>query len=246
MTEKLRTAIYCRDTENTDIEYQLGLAMAFVNGCPEYELKKIFIDRENHSIRKTLDGSIRDIDVVIVVDAGKDAGRCTAFAEETGIDIVSADYSYNSASDIERLKKGIAKECKWAKKLAQQIADQKSSISEAADKEAEIIRQVPYGYVKTEDGLAIDPEAAPYIRQMFELAANGLSNKEIAEKLNEQAGDPNAWKPTTVGTRLANIMYYGDYPINKEKRGADRIRHEGDVKIIPNHHKAIIDPCPVR
>lgn len=80
-------------------------------------------------------------------------------------------------------------------------------------------RSVPYGYRRNEDRTNIvpDDERADFVRQMFEWAAEGVSQSEIVSRLNE-ANAPravasrsisNRWVSDSVRTILRNPVYIG-------------------------------------
>ena len=87
----------------------------------------------------------------------------------------------------------------------------------------------PFGYTKGDDPNhlpVIDPDAAPIVRNIFEMRASGISPHHIADKLNEDGvpissdyyyaklGKPNPrrtrhmWSPETVRQILHNYTYY--------------------------------------
>lgn len=88
----------------------------------------------------------------------------------------------------------------------------------------------PFGYTKGDDPNhlpVIDPDAAPIVRNIFEMRASGISPHHIADKLNEDGvpipsdyyyaklGKPNPrrtrhmWSPETVRQILHNYTYLG-------------------------------------
>lgn len=80
-------------------------------------------------------------------------------------------------------------------------------------------RSVPYGYRRNEDRTNIvpDDERADFVKQMFEWAAEGVSQSEIVNRLNE-ANAPravasrsisNLWVSDSVRTILRNPVYVG-------------------------------------
>ena len=80
-------------------------------------------------------------------------------------------------------------------------------------------RSVPYGYRRNEDRTNIvpDDERAGFVKQMFEWAAEGVSQSEIVRRLNE-ANAPravtsrsisNLWVSDSVRTILRNPVYIG-------------------------------------
>jgi DNA invertase Pin-like site-specific DNA recombinase len=123
-----------------------------------------------------------------------------------------------------------------------------------------------YGYQKSADGrLEPDPEAAPVVREIFDLAAAGLSSAAIARKLHER-GIPTpgeykvrkgtaaydisrtggAWPASTVLRILEDERYVGTYIIGKRvvtEIGGHKVRRkdESEWYKIPGHHPAIVE-----
>jgi len=64
--------------------------------------------------------------------------------------------------------------------------------------------KVPFGYRRTTDGLAVDPDDAAQVRTIFDLARDGLSQRRIAERV----GLP----PTTVAGILSRDLYKLERP----------------------------------
>ena len=118
-----------------------------------------------------------------------------------------------------------------------------------------------YGYTKQDDGTwAIDRQAAEIIRDMFNLAKQGLSAPDIADQL-KSAGHPMPrehmqlakgksfvptcnWKAQNVRNVLSNIQYTGAYVSGKILTDADTGKSyrpsKADWIIIPNKNPAII------
>ncbi len=118
-----------------------------------------------------------------------------------------------------------------------------------------------YGYVKDESGnLAIDPVAAGVIQEIFQMAANGLSIREIRDKLTD-AGFPIPtehikrgkghditptclWIDKSVRGILKNIQYTGAYVSGKilmdYATGKKYHTAESDWIVIPDKHPPIV------
>jgi site-specific DNA recombinase len=130
-----------------------------------------------------------------------------------------------------------------------------------------------YGYSKhPEDNhkLIIDEEAAEVVRKIFSYAVQGLGNKQICNKLYEEAiltpsnykklkgltyqnvskgteyGKKNIWGTTTIQKLLCNRMYIGDMVQGREKKVSYKSKKvvsvpESEWVIVPGCHEAIID-----
>lgn len=71
--------------------------------------------------------------------------------------------------------------------------------------------RIPYGYLRTEERVRVDPAAAGFVRRIFSARRRGESLRDIATKLNA-AGVVSplggAWRHTTVAGILANRAIY--------------------------------------
>ena len=124
----------------------------------------------------------------------------------------------------------------------------------------------PFGYTKGDDPNhlpVIDPDAAPIVRNIFEMRASGISPHHIADKLNEDGvpipsdyyyaklGKPNPrrtrhlWSPETVRQILHNYTYLG-HLVQLRTRTVSYKNHkvikndEDDMIVVKNTHEAIV------
>lgn len=124
----------------------------------------------------------------------------------------------------------------------------------------------PFGYTKGDDPNhlpVIDPDAAPIVRNIFEMRASGISPHHIADKLNEDGvpipsdyyyaklGKPNPrrtrhlWSPETVRQILHNYTYLG-HLVQLRTRTVSYKNHkvikngEEDMIVVKNTHEAIV------
>ena len=130
-----------------------------------------------------------------------------------------------------------------------------------------ITSQPVYGYLKGEDGsFVIDEEAAPVVRQIFNLCLAGYGPTQIARKLTEQniptpgtleyrrtgstrryhPGYECKWATNTVVHLLENREYTGCLVNFKTEKPSYKVKHsvENPIEkqaIFPNHHEPIID-----
>ncbi len=79
---------------------------------------------------------------------------------------------------------------------------------------------IPLGYQKTPDKkLEINPATAPIVREIFDLYANGKSQRQIVDILNEKGYRTSENKPFRVGSlpnMLSNKKYIGIYAYKNE------------------------------
>ena len=114
-----------------------------------------------------------------------------------------------------------------------------------------------YGYVKAKRAKnekhtwLVDEEKAKRIRLMFELADQGLSDKDIAKKMNEyelKNGSVPNWTPLQVKGRLQNEAYKGDLLTGKtyspDLLSRKRLKNHGESTqyYIEEHHEPIVSP----
>jgi DNA invertase Pin-like site-specific DNA recombinase len=81
----------------------------------------------------------------------------------------------------------------------------------------------PYGYVHSNGTLEIKHDEAETVRMMYEMRIDGLSLKEIAEKLNAngvQAKQGGQWNKQSVHKILQNPLYAGKLRWDGVTRGA--------------------------
>ncbi len=76
-------------------------------------------------------------------------------------------------------------------------------------------RRFPFGYAKGDDGLPkIDAEKGEYVKKIFEMAMEGVSQNSIAEILKKEGIrsplNKVNWPKGTVGSILENKKYIGD------------------------------------
>ena len=124
----------------------------------------------------------------------------------------------------------------------------------------------PYGYLKGDDPNhlpVIDPEAAPIVLRMFQMRAQGITPRHIADAFNDEHIEPpldhqykvigkvcpkktsHLWDGASVRAMLSNQMYLGDLVQHKTttvsyKNHKNIKRDKNDWIIIPNTHEAII------
>lgn len=124
----------------------------------------------------------------------------------------------------------------------------------------------PYGYLKGASGrMEPDPEAAAVVRQIFQLAADGMSAAAITRELYRQSiptpGEYKAahgntthdisrtrgvWCNSTVLNILKDERYIGTYVIGKRNvieigGHRHRMKDRDQWYIIPDHHQPIVD-----
>lgn len=129
---------------------------------------------------------------------------------------------------------------------------------------------VVYGYKKSDQDkneIEIDPVAAEHVKEIFEWKKEGLSNQQIADRLNKtgvmapadykrsmgihfkssfQTHLSSKWSAMAVGRILKNPIYCGDLEQGKSQRVNYKVKIQRDIPkeqwaVVENHHDAIID-----
>lgn len=105
----------------------------------------------------------------------------------------------------------------------------------------------PFGYRLVRTGSKVNYEYGPeeevnIIKQIFDMAADGMGGKRIARILNEQ-GIPagRKWLPSTILAILANEAYIGHRVWNKKLETGGRNRPQSEWIVSEKSHPAIID-----
>lgn len=129
---------------------------------------------------------------------------------------------------------------------------------------------IPYGYMKNPDDpkkLLPDPEAAPIVKRIFEMYANGIGIRKICAKFSEEEilspgvyafrktgrkarglniDKPYQWYRGTIRFMLSNRIYCGDtvnfQTYSKSNKLKKRIKNDDEnMMIFENTHEAIVD-----
>ena len=127
----------------------------------------------------------------------------------------------------------------------------------------------PYGYQKDKhdkNHLVIDPNTAPIVHRIFEMAAFGCSSANIAKSLNEQKisspavyrcqkyphlklanyTQKKAWSASTIRKILKNPVYRGHTAQGKSVKSSFKNRHVSALPmqewiIVENTHEAVVE-----
>lgn len=221
-----KVIVICKESANKDeLAYQLGLSLSYIMRH-EYSFVGWLI---NDGTPAALD-RIQDI---------CDKRKCKAFvvpssnAVSTEINdlILSKGFEiYNAEEDITNRAKRDASIIEVKQITSETLAEKAQNISVGVTEGAKqrgSHSNIPYGYVKTDDGIKPDEEKAKIVSMIFELAKDGLSNQEIATKLQELGiASPKGgtqWSTPTILRILSNSLYTGEF---------------FDVE---NHHESIVD-----
>lgn len=103
--------------------------------------------------------------------------------------------------------------------------------------------RAPFGYRLVRTGSKVNYEYGPeeevnIIRQIFNMAADGMGGKRMARLLNEQAG--RKWTPSTVLSILSNHAYLGYRTWNKKSEVNGHKNPPSEWILSKDSHPAII------
>ena len=114
---------------------------------------------------------------------------------------------------LESLLEGLAEY--YSAELSQKI---KRGIRVSASKFKAISGQVPFGFLKDENGnYVINPELAPIVQEIFKRYADGEGSQKIADDLNNRGIKTSQGKlfgPKTIPKIITNVKYIGTYDFN--------------------------------
>jgi len=281
----IRLSLEDSKAESLSIRNQRIYLMDHAMTLPEYDNAEIleFIDNghsganfERPAVQELL-GLVRagKVDCILV----KDFSRFGRNSIETGYfiervfpifhtrfisvsdDFDSADYKGDTGG-LNVAFKYLISEC-YSRDMSMKIKTAKHAKMRRGEYQSKIC---PYGYQKGVDGrMEPDPETAPVVRQIFHLAAEGLSTVAIARKLHEQ-GIPTpseykarkgivthdafrtcgAWPVSTIWNILKDERYIGTYIMGKrtatEIAGRKiRRKDKSEWYRIPGRHSAIVE-----
>ena len=179
-------------------------------------------------------------------------------------DHFDTEVEYNQNKALEIALKNLVNDM-YAKDISKRV-----SVSRRLDMERGKFTgsNAPYGYkVDSGDALrkyVIDRDAAAVVRQIFELAADGVTLREIAKALQEyrlalpgdylktgnlyveEGTEAKSWYPGTISNILKNQAYIGNMVQGKRRISLydNEARHatdENDWIVVENTHEAIVD-----
>lgn len=256
-------AIYMRVNRNLDIrnreleDYRNACDQA-LSAHPDWCLKETYVDVGHGRKAKKCDDKLLEMldaaysgkieiiiipsisnfarnnsDTLSIIKKLKEKGVSVCFAKE-GVDTALI------ATDI------------LVKVLASFEKTRRASVAEGTRKrirenfEKGVVRWVHiYGY---RPGWVIEENEAKVVRFMFDAYADGVSTKEIAQRLNEEkVPTPNGanWNPEWISKMLQNERYVGDVALSKSRvedyTSHKVVKNPNLVKYIKDNHEGIVD-----
>lgn len=290
-TKTFRVALYARLSvelkarPSESIANQLDIMREFIKGRPEFAEYHEYVDSavsgtsfNRPSFNRMMD-DVRDgkISCIIVKDMsrfGRDYIEAGNYIETIfpflGVRFISindhfdTEAEFNQNKSLEIALKNLVNDM-YAKDISKRVA-----VSRRLDMERGKFTgsNAPYGYkVDSTDPLRkylVDEEAAAVVRQIFELAAEGVTLREIAKALQnyrlalpgeylktgklyvEEGQETKAWYVGTISNILKNQAYIGNMVQGKRRTrlSENEARHftdEEDWIVVENTHEPIVD-----
>lgn len=290
-TKTFRVALYARLSvelkarPSESIANQLDIMREFIKGRPEFAEYYEYVDSavsgtsfNRPSFNRMMD-DVRDgkISCIIVKDMsrfGRDYIEAGNYIETIfpflGVRFISindhfdTEAEFNQNKSLEIALKNLVNDM-YAKDISKRVA-----VSRRLDMERGKFTgsNAPYGYkVDSTDPLRkylLDEEAAAVVRQIFELAAEGVTLREIAKALQnyrlvlpgeylktgklyvDEGQEAKAWYAGTISNILKNQAYIGNMVQGKRRTrlSENEARHfteEEDWIVVENTHEPIVD-----
>jgi len=286
------TAIYarlsiedCRGSDSDSINNQIYLIQQYIEERPYLKLKATFIDNGETGTNFDRDGfnammeEVRTgkINCIVVKDLsrfGRNYIETGEYLEKIfpfiGVRFISindgfdnADENSNTDALIVSLKNLINDV--YAKDISQKIISSLRTKQENGD----YIGSIPlFGYKKSDEDyrkLVVDDEVAHIVRDIFNWKAEGLSDVQIAKRLND-LGIPSPmkwriekglikksghtkqflWRDRVIQQMTTNPMYIGHMTQGRQKQAlfdnqSKKQRPKSEWVIVENTHEAIVD-----
>lgn len=280
-----RLSVELKARPSESIANQLDIMREFIKGRPEFAECYEYVDSavsgtsfNRPSFNRMMD-DVRDgkISCIIVKDMsrfGRDYIEAGNYIETIfpflGVRFISindhfdTEAEFNQNKSLEIALKNLVNDM-YAKDISKRVA-----VSRRLDMERGKFTgsNAPYGYkVDRTDPLRkylVDEEAAAVVRQIFELAAEGVTLREIAKALQnyrlalpgeylktgklyvEEGQETKAWYVGTISNILKNQAYIGNMVQGKRRTrlSENEARHftdEEDWIVVENTHEPIVD-----
>lgn len=289
--KRVRIAMYLRlskeddkiKTESNSISMQRLLIEDYVQkNFTDYELQE-YVDDGFSGTNLNRPGMFRllgeagegKIDCIIVKDFSRfarDYIELGDYLEQIfpflGIRFISINDQYDSSAyrgsiaDIDMHFKNLLYDL-YSKDLSQKV---RTALAARKAKGQYVSAHTPFGYQKDPEDrhmLIIKEDEARIVAKIFDLAFQGKTKNQIAQKLNEEGvktpiefkiemgettrapkGDGFQWSSSTIASILKNEIYVGDIVYGKTEKkqigGKNVLKPRSEWKIYRNHHEAIV------
>lgn len=264
--KKLKVAAYCRvSTSNEDQQDSLETQMAhynqYIQSNLEWDFAGIYFDEgvSGTKIKKRLglqrlirDCEKRRIDLILTKSISRfsrNTTDCLSLVRkliDLGIAVYFEKEHINTLSMGDELMISVLSSL--AESESESISDNiKWSIKKRFQTGEYIIGYPPYGYQNVDGQLTPVPEEAEIVRWIFDSTLNGVSNAEIARKLNHKGirtKRGNQWADTTIREIIKNEKYKGDALFQKTYKDSSYKRHRNNedepMYLFEDYHEAIV------
>lgn len=287
----LATAIYARlsvensgkDDDGNSLKNQTDVCRDYIAGCPYLNLEQVYSDNGrtgtvfdrpawNQLMEDVKTGKIQCIVVRDLSRFGRDYVEVGQYLEAIfpalGTRFISVKENFDNwgcDGTVDSLSVTLQNlvNAMYSRDISKKVS---TAINIQMESGTFTPRHLPYGYVWNEDKTAfvVDEAVAPYVRQMFQWKAEGVSNYEICARLNaagvaipedykHEIGQRNGerktkgrWGNSTLHSILTNRAYIGELVIRKTEmaiyKGIKRRRTSPDEWIVTEDaHPAIVD-----
>lgn len=287
----LATAIYARlsvensgkDDDGNSLNNQIDVCRDYISGCPYLTLVQTYSDNGktgtvfdrpswNLLMEDVKSGKIQCIVVRDLSRFGRDYIEAGNYLEKIfpalGTRFISVKENFDNFlcdGSVESLSVTLQNlvNAMYSRDISKKVS---TALNIQMESGTFVTRHLPYGYIWNEDktAFAIDEAVAPYVRQIFQWKAEGVSPYDICERLNnagviipedykheigQRNGDRKTqgrWGTSTLQSILTNRAYIGELIIRKTEmalyKGIKRRHTSPDEWIVTQDaHPAIID-----
>jgi DNA invertase Pin-like site-specific DNA recombinase len=192
-----------------------------------WELTKVYVEagvsgrRDDRPELQRLLANLDSIDRLVIPKldrlgrSNRDLHNLFARLEEAGVELVSIGDSIDTASAGGKLMRAIL--TALAEFESDTIGERVKAVAGGRVEDGKHHGRAPYGYRSEGGDLVPVPEQATVVREMFEMAAAGVSQRQIAQRLN-QRGDrtqrSGRWSQPSIRKMLANPTYKGEVEVH--------------------------------
>ena len=280
MKRKYKVGVYAHydpssyeEEKHTSLKRQLRTIHSFLDADKDFEVVEEYLDTgDRSSDNEVFEKLLYDIDEYkidcVVVRSIEVVGRnyqeavdfLSKYCPFAEVRLIAVKDNYDSEKDN-----------KWTWKRRYHLADEtvrrslSRNIFDSRNRNWEEgkyhLGPVPYGYIRIDNRLYIDPDTAPIVKNIFERYLRNDRAYEIARDLKEmnvlsprayevfqrtgQVTDRYNWKDCTVWRILRSRFYVGDTVHTQHKKHPDEERakqhlDKEDWIIVPNTHEPII------
>lgn len=266
---KLRVAAYCRvssdsEDQRNSFAAQNAYYTEYITGKENWMLVDIYADEgitgTSAQKRPDFQRMLADcrkgrIDKVLVKSISrfarntKDCLEITRELKALGISVVFEEQNIDTSAVSGEMLTAIFAACAQAE--SESISkNMRWSYQKRMQSGTFIPPYLPYGYIRSGDSIALEPDQAKVVRRIFREYLSGISTEDIAKALREEKvpckNGKCAWDSTSIRYILTNEKYTGDSLWQKyyttNTLPFRNIRNDGSVDsyFAPDTHPAIV------